>query len=95
MEKSQLFFLLIFTIILTRVNCNQQQFPAIRLRSFAIYSLKILSDLAKNYEQQEKLRNEIEEREMNMKNEQIVKDIMKRREILEKYLGSLYIRKNF
>ena len=47
---------------------DHEHLPRIRLRTFAIYSLKILSDMAKKYEREKILQEEMKLKEMNMKN---------------------------
>ena len=74
MEKIKILFLLLVVLIETSANRTEspietQYMSRIRLRTFGIYALKTLSNLAKSYEMQKKLKDEIEKQEMMRKNE--------------------------
>ena len=66
-----------------------------RLRTFAIHALKALSDLAKNYEQQQKLLNEIEIREARRKKEKMVLEEQRRRKVFQAFIDSRQASKSF
>ena len=93
MNKKNILFFFTFTSIL--VNCEPQHkeqqangLPRIRLRTFAILSLKFLSDLAKEYEQKQKLKHEMENRQMRIQYEKMHKMELKQREIIQQiFLG--------
>jgi len=106
MKKIQIFFIIKLTaIILIEINCETSSYksqflipnhtPRIRLRTFAIYSLKTLLQMAKSYEQQIKLQDEMQAREMNIKNEQMSKEETGRRKIFQQYLGSRHFGSSF
>ena len=81
-------FFAIFTVILTQVDCETSTYleksQRSRLRTFGIYSLKALSDLAKSYEQQQQLQYEKLQREE-----------LERRKVIQKYLDSHHKSKSF
>ena len=91
MKKNQnLFFIFcaLFTVILTLGDCETSTYLAnsqrYRLRSFGIYSLKILSDLTKSYEQQQQLHYEKLQREE-----------LQRRKLIQKYLDTHHKSESF
>ena len=97
MNKQSILFFLTLTSILVHINCepkHQEQkhnvLPRIRLRTFAIHSLKILSDLAWNYEQKQKLIYEMENRQMRIQYEKMHKKEMKQRKILQQIFHGLH-----
>jgi len=100
-KKSQISFILLsiaFAASLissaTPLTSHTNESPRIRLRTGAIS--KMLSDLAKNYEQQRKLQEEIEIRKMKKgKNEQFAKEEIERQKIFQHFLGSRHPSSSF
>ena len=92
MNKTFILCFVSFTAFLVTIKCERQEKNNDSrrniLRTFAIYSLKTLTDLAKNYELGRKLKDEIGKQEMKRINEEIRKEEMKRRKIFQQYLGS-------
>ena len=99
MNKILILCFVTFTAILVTIKCELQEknndSRRNRLRSFAIYSLKTLNDLAKNYELEHKLKEAIEEQERKRINEQDEREEMKRRKIFQHYIGSRQEGKTF
>jgi hypothetical protein len=54
-----------------------------RLRTFSIHALKVLSEMAKSYELQQKLLQELDKENTRRKYEKIIKEELKRKSIFE------------
>ena len=97
LEMCKILLLYILTLASNsiRINCEipshrNEQAPPIRLRAFNIHSLKILSDLAKNHELNQKLQEAIEYEKMKRKNEKMAREEAKRIRIVQKHLAKLH-----
>ena len=99
MNKIQIYFILFFltaSLHGKRIpNLNREGLPRIRLRTFPIYSLKILSEMAKIYEERKKLEDEMKNHEMKLINEKMIKEEMERTKIFQQYLVSRHGSSNF
>ena len=93
--KIQILFILFYLTSNSEASTERIESPKPRLRTFAIYSLKALSNLAKNYEQQQKLLNEIEIRETRRKNEKMALEEQRRRKAFQAFFDSRQASKSF
>ncbi len=93
--KIQILFILFYLTSNSDSSSERIEFQKPRLRTFAIHSLKALSELAKNYEQQQKLMNEIEIRETRRKKEKMAIEEQRRRKVLQTFIDSRQASKSF
>ena len=86
-------FILILTFIALPSRFNGENSSQIKLRKFSIFP--ILSAMAKSYELQQRLLEEIERQEMRRNNEKIAKEEAKQRKVFQQYIDSLKSKSSF
>ena len=103
MNKIRILFFVTCIAILMPVNAEKPTAPHpssgrnefLRLRTFSIHSLKVLSEMAKSYELQQTVLQQLDKENTRREYEKIIKEELKRKSIFEKYLGSRHYSTSF
>ena len=104
MKKIRILFFATCIAILMPVNAEKPSAPpppssdrndSPRLRTFSIHALKVLSEMAKSYELQQKVLQQLDKENTRREYEKIIKEELKRKSIFEKYLGSRHYSTSF